>query len=381
MKQSTQNALFAILQQEVGGAPGSCPGPELLPSVLALAKKHSLEHLVASAYSKAGLLGKDPISEECRQCFMLSFYRNQQQEYVLTQVCQVLQKLQIPHIPLKGAVVRRYYPQGWMRSSCDIDILIHPEDTQRVMDTLLELGYRLEKSTSIHDHSLFSPQGIHLELHFSLLQEECLAQANVLLEQAWAYTLDNGRELTGEMFLLYHVAHMAKHFIMGGCGIRPFLDLWLLRKKLPVDPRLLEDLLRQARLLDFYRALLEVVEVWFENKPHSDLTLGMEAYILQGGSYGTQANVYAVRAAGGESRLQSYLKLMFMSRANLEYLYPRLERHPWLLPYYQVKRWFGFFSKHRRSNLKQLTNARHGVTQSQAGSTADLLAQIGLSNQ
>ncbi|MBO4954226.1 MAG: nucleotidyltransferase family protein, partial [Clostridia bacterium] len=28
----------------------------------------------------------------------------------------------IDFMPLKGAVIRQYYPEPWMRTSCDIDI-------------------------------------------------------------------------------------------------------------------------------------------------------------------------------------------------------------------------------------------------------------------
>lgn len=384
---SVEKALFSILQQELGGrtCPADCFDPRLRPAVMALSEKHSLAHIVANAYLGGGFLEKDDDAEGYRKAFMLEFYRSQQQSFVLTQVGNAFDQRSIPYVPLKGSVIRGFYPQSWMRSSCDIDILIRPCDEKQAIDTLLELGYQFQKTTSIHDHSLFSPQGIHLELHFSLIQEECLPQANALLEQAWAYTVPlEGtcrRELKSELFLVYHIAHMAKHFIMGGCGIRPFLDLWLLRGKMVVQMPTLEALLEEAGLLEFYEKVNQVVDVWFENHPHTQLTARIQAFILGGGVYGNQANVYAVRAAGGESRLQSFLKVMFMSRANLEYMYPRLEGRPWLLPYYQVKRWFGFFSKKRRNHLKQLTDARNAVTKSQAGSTADLLSQIGLSHQ
>ncbi len=374
------NALFSILQQELGGRP--CPrecfdGPLLAP-MLELAKKHDLAHLVANACTNAGVLGSDEVSEAYRKEFMVAFYKSQQQSHALEQVSRQFDGLGIPYIPLKGAVIRRFYPQSWMRSSCDIDILIRPSDTQGALGCLTELGYRLQKDTSNHDYSLFSPQGVHLELHFSLIQEACPKKANLLLEQAWAYSLPNGRELTGEMFILYHIAHMAKHFILGGCGIRPFLDLWVLREQMPVDAKALEALLLEADLLEFYRGVQAVVEVWFENKPHTQVTAQMEEFILTGGVYGTQANAFAVRAAGGESRLKTFWRLMFMSRANLEYLYPRLERYPLLMPYYQVKRWFGLFSKKRRTRLKRLTDTRSAVTKTQASSTANLLAKLGL---
>lgn len=377
---SAVNALFSILQQELGGRPCShdCFDSRIREAVLELAQKHDLAHIAANACTNAGVLGTDEISEAYRKAFMLAFYKSQQQSHALEQVSRAFDRLSIPYIPLKGAVIRKFYPQSWMRSSCDIDILIEPPDSQKAIDCLLKLGYQLQKDTSNHDYSLFSPQGVHLELHFSLIQEACPEKANLLLEKAWEYTLPNRRELTGEMFILYHIAHMAKHFILGGCGIRPFLDLWLLRGSMEVDIHVLEDLLREAGLLDFYHAVNETVDVWFENKPHSSTTAGIQEYILTGGVYGTWANAYAVRAAGGESRLKSFGRLMFMSRANLEYMYPRLERYPLLMPYYQVKRWFGFFSKTRREHLKRLTDTRGSVTKTQATSTAELLKRLGL---
>ena len=387
MKETTQfsvaEALFAILRQELGGipCPQACLDIRLQSDLLALAEQHSLAHILANAYANAGLLEGNPNAGAYRNAFMLAFYQSQQQSHVLEQVSQCFDRLSIDHIPLKGAVIRRYYPQSWMRSSCDVDILIPQEDAQKAMDGLLALGYRIQKSTSFYDYSLFSPQGVHLELHFSLIQLKTMKRTNQVLEQAWAYTRPDRRSLTDEMFMVYHLAHMAKHFINGGCGIRPFLDLWLFRDQLTMDAQVLDTLLRQAKLLDFYHAVNDVVDVWFEGKPHSRTTLGIQEFILTGGSYGTQANVFAVRAAEGESRLQSFLRVMFMSRANLEYMYPRLERYPWLLPYYQVKRWFGFFSKKRRNHLKRLTNTRGAVTKTQADSTADLLTQIGLSHQ
>ena len=38
--------------------------------------------------------------------------------------------------------------------------------------------------------------------------------------------------LADEMFYFYHIAHMVKHFEVGGCGIRPFLDLWIMNHRM-----------------------------------------------------------------------------------------------------------------------------------------------------
>ena len=380
---NVEKALFSVLRQEVGGEPCDCLDPRLLPELLALAKKHDLAHILANACSNAGLLGEDETSEALRQSFMLTFYRSQQQEHVLNQACRSFEALSIPYIPLKGSVIRQYYPQGWMRAGSDIDILIHPADTDKAIDCLKGLGYRLEISPSGYDHSLYSPLGIHLELHHSLTQLPSMKKPNALLARSWEYTVapredSCQRALTNEMFMLYHIAHMAKHFILGGCGIRPFLDLWVLRDQMSADTQALEALLAEAGLLEFYHGVQAVVEVWFDNKPHTEATATIEEFILTGGVYGTQANAFAVRAAGGESRIKTFWRLMFMPRINLAYIYPKLERYPLLMPYYQVKRWFGLFSKTRRDRLKRLTDTRSAVTKAQANSTADLLAKLGL---
>jgi hypothetical protein len=42
-------------------------------------------------------------------------------------ICLVLEKAKIPHIPLKGSVLRKLYKEPWLRTSCDIDILVQEE--------------------------------------------------------------------------------------------------------------------------------------------------------------------------------------------------------------------------------------------------------------
>ena len=43
-----------------------------------------------------------------------------------------IKKVQIPFLPLKGSVIRQYYPEPWMRTSCDIDILVDFEKDAHV---------------------------------------------------------------------------------------------------------------------------------------------------------------------------------------------------------------------------------------------------------
>lgn len=56
-----------------------------------------------------------------------------------------------------------------MRTSCDIDILVHEEDFERMTQILIqELNYTLDKEKSIQHISMHAPSGVHLEPHFTL---------------------------------------------------------------------------------------------------------------------------------------------------------------------------------------------------------------------
>ena len=106
-----------------------------------------------------------------------------------------------------------------------------------------------------------------------------------MLKDVWTYTdkVDQYefRE-NNEYFAFHHIAHMAFHFLRGGCGIRPFIDLWLMRKKQYYNENGLIDLLAKCELKPFYDSVCALTDVWFENKEHTELTQKMSEYIFSG---------------------------------------------------------------------------------------------------
>ena len=144
------------------------------------------------------------------------------------------------------------------------------------------------------------------------------------------------------------------------------------------DANKLHSWLLQAKLLEFYHSSLELCKVWMENAPHNDTTLRMEQFILTGGVYGTISNAALMKAARGESRLRSFLNLLFLSRENLEAVYPELKKHPGLFPLYQVKRWFGVFNRQKRKKIHTMTSVRNAVDRDKENLTRILLQDLGL---
>ena len=82
-----------------------------------LSKSHDLAHLVGDALIKNDLIGNDEIKEKYQKQVMIAIYRYEKINYELNRLRSALNEAQIPFIPLKGSVLRQYYPEPWMRTS------------------------------------------------------------------------------------------------------------------------------------------------------------------------------------------------------------------------------------------------------------------------
>ena len=78
-------------------------------SVLSLAKKHDLAHLIALALEKTSLLPTDAdLKNRLLKERNVAMFRSEQQAYELEQISLTFAKAGINFIPLKGSVIKKY---------------------------------------------------------------------------------------------------------------------------------------------------------------------------------------------------------------------------------------------------------------------------------
>lgn len=383
---TVEKIMFSLIKSEIAGGSAEDIKAELNPDVLnalfKLSDKHDMSHIVASALSNLKVLSNDEISQKFNKTLMLSVYRDSLKDFAITQVGEILEKEKIPHIPLKGTVLRKLYPEPWMRTSCDIDVLVKEEDCERSIEALCKEGFKRTADCSTHDYNLVSSNNFHVELHYTLTQEESLITADKILDKVFDYAYpekDGGYSyaLPYEIMLIYHLAHMARHLIHGGCGIRPFIDLWLMNEKIPHNENEVFEILKKAGMLDFYNASLSLSKCWLEDSAYTEKTKALEEFILFGGVYGNTLNAANVKAGKGDGKLKSFIGLVFLPRKNLEVLYPNLKKHKILLPFYQVKRWLKVFDRKKYNKIKRITNARNSVDVKDSEKIKDMLDFLG----
>lgn len=357
---------------------------EELPTLYHMAEAQDMAHLLADPLARRGLLS-DKTGALFRRAQAIAVYRTAGLRTALAEVSAALSAAHIPFLPLKGAVLRARYPREWMRTSCDIDVLVRQTDLSAALSTLTgEPGYRQNGTGGTHDVSLHSPGGIHVELHFTLIEPRCRLAADAILQRVWEMAQPGGEGgayvMPDALLYVYHLAHMAKHLIGGGCGIRPFLDVCFLRDALTTQHEQVEALLSEAGLSSFARAVERLSDVWFRGGEEDDISRQLEAYLCQAGVYGSMENRVTMSQVRRGGKLRYLLSRVFLPYRTLRTYYPALERHPWLLPWFECARWCRLlFRRGQRTWVRELRVSR-GVTSGQRREATELLAQLGLAD-
>ena len=280
-------------------------------------------------------------------------YRFIQQDNALHQICAVLNEAKIPYVLLKGAVLRDLYPAKEMRTSADIDVLVHEEEidnTVRVIDSKTDIKVLKRE---YHDVSMISSK-VHLDLHFSMkANSEAIDR---LLIRAWEYAEPSGEGsrycFTPEFQVFHVISHMSHHFLHGGLGIRPFLDLWLLIHKTTFDAETVKAMCAECGILTFYEECVRLSEVWLEKAEHTETTALLEEYCLSGGVFGSKVFKYAGRQR--DMRGWRYIiSRAFPPAYQVKEFYRDESGKKHTLAYYYLKRWIRWLSKKKRWQMME----------------------------
>ena len=379
MRTPTQEELIQILRFEIRGTPlpqGFSVSDEA--ALVQLAKNHDLAHFVYDALTKNGL---PCTSQFAMQQYFASIWRAEQMGHELLDLAELFEKEGIDFIPLKGAVMRPMYPESWMRTSADIDVLVRSEDQLRARDLLAgKLGYSFDPNEDRSHHiGMSAPHSdVHVELHYTLFSDHHIGQTiRDMVSGLWNGSSTNGtahitpkngwthwQVMSDAMFYFYHLAHMAKHMTLsGGCPVRALIDLWILDRLPQRDEPGRKALTEQGGLVTFGQQMSVMADAWlgtasgdgstqFPPVPSEEL----EQYILTGNLYGDidRRTANSVEKSGTAGYI---LQRIFLPRTILKSAYPILEEHPWLTPFCQIARWTKVFRKKYRNNLKNQTKA------------------------
>ena len=359
MRTPTQEALLSIIRFEIAGTP--LPDGFAVPdmdALLELSERQDVTHLVCDALLRNGIpCGSKTLTDR----FYAAIWRVEQMDHEMKSMSDLFERHGIDFIPLKGSVLRGLYPERWMRTSSDIDLLLRKEQEKEAEELMVrELGYEYDTDHEyIHHGTLFSPVNhVHVEPHWVLFHDthsrsSCFEVFDRVWERAVPDPAGNGHRymLSDADVYTYLVAHMEKHFHQsGGCSVKGLLDLWLMDRIPDADREGRDRMLRTVELTRFEDRIKDLIYCWMEGRPAENEQL--EQFILQGTLFGT-ARTNAEMQAARKGRLGYMAGRIFLPLSQMKLLYPVLEKHPALLPVMWIRRLGKAAGKNSRHRIEE----------------------------
>lgn len=282
------------------------------------------------------------------------------QSYAAQEIREVFGKNKIRWVEAQGTRIKPLYPQPDYRTMSDIDFIIHEENIPKAQDILETLGYECETAYCVELNAHRHPN-THIELHTEYFLEDC----------PYRKVLHSPFDVAGEpedVFYLYNLLHIAKHYFGSGCGIRRVLDVYFLNQKYPhcSQSAYVREALQRAGLTDFVSELSSLANVWFSREAQDFPKSKMVYSVLNSGVHGScfiaQQNhlEQTVRVSGRWSRVKYCLGRLLGTGKDLITRYPVLNRWKILFPFCWLHRAFCAISpKQLRRTRREVQIIRH----------------------
>lgn len=371
---------------------------ENMKALFRMSAKHFIDALVGTTLKQTGLIlpkyWEDRMVKAIRKVLLFDAERKK--------LCAWMDSEHIWYLPLKGIIMKDYYPSVGMRQMSDNDILFDADAWERVEKHMISEGYEAE-SVGKGNHDVYQkPPVYNFEMHRSLygkghderwveyysdIKERLIPDQpegmydtdHGVSENPTANQTDsmNGRNssygyhMSDEDFYIYITSHAYKHYSGSGTGIRTLLDFYayLSAKEDTLDFDYIQTECKKLGIDDFEkhnRILCRKVfapqqtynQDSFEQSLSSD-EFEMFQYYISSGVYGTFDRMVANRMerqkkADGKKKLSklSYYWHRVFPGMELYENYPLLVKHKWLIPTYWLYRIVRMlFSRERRDYM------------------------------
>lgn len=339
-----------------------------------MSAKHFIDALVGTTLKRAGVVlpkyWEERMVKAVRKVLLF--------DVECKKLCAWMDRERIWYLPLKGIILKEYYPSIGMRQMSDNDILFDADAWERVEKHMLSEGYETE-SVGNGNHDVYQKAPVYnFEMHRSLYGKghderwvEYYSDIKDCLIPDRADDRCYGYHMSDEDFYIYITSHAYKHYSGSGTGLRTLLDFYayLNAKEDSLDFDYIRTACKKLGIDDFEqhnrilcRKVFAPQQTYNQDSFEQSLSadeLEMLQYYLSSGVYGTFERMVANRMekqtkADGKKNLSklNYYRHRVFPGMELYENYPLLVKHRFLIPaywFYRIVRML--FSRERRDYM------------------------------
>lgn len=320
--------------------------------------------------------------------YTLISYNNK--DKIVSRISSTFENNKIPFIFVKGTCLRELYPIKELRTSGDIDIYVKNKDFAVGRQLLIDLGYNLIiDNTNICEYEIGKEL---IELH-SESDYDNIYFCNIF-EHADKITPYEYR-LNLEEHLLFVLMHIAKHMGSYGAGVRMFMDIDVIIRK--IDNFNYDKFIKKCEennISVLAKTAFSLCNLWF-NTPvksehnfytDSNFNTSFISTVIDGGSFGYQTrntgdyyisnNISSNGEINFTTKVKAILQMFFPKKELLQNQFKYYKKHPVLLPIAWIHKIINGIcknSKHSWSTINRIAKA-----DSSAADYAELIKELEL---
>ncbi len=265
-----------------------------LDALYALCKAHSISALVSSVLLEHIKENREQYTKWSEEQ-MKALYRDMNFAAERAKILAFLEENGIWYMPMKGIVLKDYYPQPELREFADNDILIDASRAGDVCEFMLKNGYCAKDGDSGHVDEYEKEPCFNFEMHRALYHTNNPVFYDYYKDVKNRLLKDDGNRFgyhfSDEDFYVFMVSHAYRHYRDNGVGIRSLLDIYVFNKALgeTLDYGYIEEQLANIDSLDFEKQMLDLARKAFgdSNPAFSEAEEKVLLYYFGSGTYGT----------------------------------------------------------------------------------------------
>ena len=286
-------------------------------------------------------------------------------------------------MPLKGSVIKKYYPNPDMRPMSDIDLLVKSNDRDAVRKIMYACGYEMFIPDDGQVDTFKKGNMIYVDLHYSLMAENHHGQEH--FQDTWDIAVETNKKgvyaFAFEDLYVYNIGHYAKHMFSSGTGMRCIADVYVLwNAASDYQKQIINEKLKSKELYTFNEKLVKISGIWFDGDEDDGTLCDVQEYFMNTSTYGNEDSVDAIKlvTSNGEeiSKAQYYKKRLF---PDADYLYSRYNvkhKSKVLLPFLWIRRMFGVLFK--INNVTNEVSKTQNVSKEDLENSKSLYSKLGL---
>ena len=263
----------------------------------------------------------------------------------------------IDYLPLKGIIIKDYYPDQFSREFADNDILFDEKKDKLVKEFFVKRDYEVEAFRK-SNHDVFQKKPFfNFEMHRALFGET--GDNGLIIKYFNSYLnkslIKENKEhyLSDEDFYIYFTAHSYKHYHGSGCGIRTLIDYYLYVKKSNLDFDYINKELEKLNLVDFSNQIRAISQKVFDDEPLSGEEEEILLYIASSGTYGTLEHSVA-KGVKAKGKFGYFMSRIFPPYCFYKYAYPWAYYCPILIPFAWLARFLRVLFKNPKKAKNEL---------------------------